>query len=147
MMDNADSATLWTAWCDGGSRGNPGPAAFGVVLCDPSGAIVDRIGRVIGTNTNQVAEYEGLICALEELRKRGARRVKVSTDSEFVVKQVTGLYKARDERMKALLARVREAARVFEKFDVVHIYRSSHPNNVLADKMVNQALDAAALKP
>lgn len=145
-MQNPDPS-LWTAWCDGGSRGNPGPAAFGVVLCDPSGAVVGQIGRAIGVNTNQVAEYEGLICALEELQGRGARRVKVSTDSEFVVKQVNGLYKARDERMKALLSRVREAARPFEKFDVVHIYRSSHPHNVLADKLVNKTLDAAASKP
>jgi ribonuclease HI len=142
-----DASSLWTAWCDGGSRGNPGPAAFGVVLCDPSGAVVGQVGRAIGTNTNQVAEYEGLICSLEELKRLGARRARVHTDSEFVVKQVNGQYKARDERMKALLARVREAARAFERFEVVHVRRSSHPHNVLADKLVNETLDAAALKP
>jgi ribonuclease HI len=138
--------SVWSAWCDGGSRGNPGPSAFGVVLCDPAGAVAAEIGRTIGVNTNQVAEYEALICALEEMRSRGARRVRVFTDSEFVVKQVTGVYRAKDERMKALLARVRAVAAAFESLDLKHIPRSSHPHNVKADKLVNAVLDEAKSK-
>jgi ribonuclease HI len=83
-------ADVWTAFCDGASRGNPGPAAFGVVVCDPSGRVVAEEGRAIGVNTNQVAEYEGLIRSLQALREAGAARARVFTDSEFVVKQWSG---------------------------------------------------------
>jgi ribonuclease HI len=138
-----DSKTLWTAYCDGASRGNPGPASFGVVVCDPAGTITAELAVPIGVNTNQVAEYEALIRALAELKGLGARRVKIFTDSEFVTKQVNGQYRAKDERMKALLARVRAAAPAFDEFSVVHIRRSSHPHNVRADGLANEALDRA----
>ncbi len=100
----------------------------------------------LGINTNQVAEYEALIRALQELHQLGARRVRIYTDSEFVTKQVNGQYKARDERMKALLARVRSAAEAFSEFKITHIYRSSHPHNVRADGLANEALDAQKKK-
>jgi ribonuclease HI len=132
----------WAAYCDGASRGNPGPASFGVVICDPSGKVVRELGVPLGINTNQVAEYEALIRALEELQALGAHRAAVFTDSEFVTKQVNGQYKARDERMKALLQRVRTAAARFDDFRITHIRRSSHPHNVRADKLANEALDA-----
>jgi ribonuclease HI len=135
------AASLWTAYCDGASRGNPGPASYGVVLCDPQGAVAAEIGERIGTNTNQVAEYEGLIRALSELLKRGATRAQVRTDSQFVVRQVSGVYRAKDTRMIALLSRVKELERRFEKVDVIHIARSSHPHNQRADGLANEALD------
>lgn len=135
--------SLWTAYCDGASRGNPGPASFGVVLCDPTGAVAAEIGERIGINTNQVAEYEALIRALAELHQRGAKRVKILTDSQFVVYQVTGIYRAKDARMKALLARVKELEPRFEKMELVHIPRSSHPYNQRADALANEALDKA----
>jgi ribonuclease HI len=141
---NISDSTEWRAYCDGGSRGNPGPAACGVVICDPSGRAVKDVRFLIGVNTNQVAEYEALIRALKELREAGARRARVFTDSEFVVKQFNGIYKIRDERMKALMARVREVQSDFESVEVVHIRRSSHPHNVRADALVNQALDEEA---
>lgn len=133
----------WQAFCDGASRGNPGPASYGLVICDPSGAVAKEIGQAIGVNTNQVAEYEALLRALEELIGAGARRAKILTDSEFVVKQFNGVYRARDERMKALLARAHERAGSFESLEVAHIPRSSHPHNKRADQLANKALDEA----
>jgi ribonuclease HI len=112
------------------------------VVCDPAGNIALEIGQSIGTNTNQVAEYEGVLRALDELKRRGARRARVFTDSEFVVKQVNGQYKARDARMKVLLGRVQSLSSGFEAVDLVHIRRSSHPHNVRADGLVNATLDA-----
>lgn len=135
------SSPIWTAYCDGASRGNPGPSSYGVVLCDPLGSVVGEIGERIGTNTNQVAEYEALIRALEELEKRGARRVKIFTDSQFVVYQVTGIYRAKDPRMKILLERVKAGERRLEKMELVHIPRSSHPHNKRADGLANEVLD------
>jgi ribonuclease HI len=133
----------WTAYCDGASRGNPGPAAYGAVLCDPSGAVVMELGEAIGVNTNQVAEYEALIRVLAELRTFKASRVKVFTDSQFVARQFSGQYRAKDARMKALLARVRELQAGLGRVEVVHIARSSHPHNRRADALANEALDRA----
>lgn len=138
-MSNLSS--LWTAYCDGASRGNPGPASYGLVLCDPLGSVAAEIGEAIGINTNQVAEYEALIRALTELLHRGATRVKILTDSQFVVYQVTGVYRAKDPRMKNLLARVKALEGRFEEMKLAHIPRSSHPYNKRADALANEALD------
>ncbi len=136
------TAPSWVAYCDGASRGNPGPAAFGLVVLDPSGRRAGEWGIALGVNTNQVAEYEGVIRALKELRALGARRAVVKTDSQFVVRQFTGEYRAKDERMKALLARARGLAADFESLTLRHIARSSEPGNVRADDLANRALDA-----
>lgn len=134
----------WVAFCDGASRGNPGPAAYGVVVCDPSGKVVKEVKQAIGINTNSVAEYQGLIRALQELRQAGAPRARIYTDSEFIVKQFSGEYKIRDERMKALMGRVRALEKEFESLQVLHVRRSSHPHNVRVDKLANLALDQKA---
>jgi ribonuclease HI len=115
-----------------------------VVVCSPDGSIAAEIGAVVGRDTNQAAEYQALIRALEELRARGARRVNIFTDSQFVTRQFTGEYKVRDERMRAYLNRVREVQAGFASVTVTHILRSSHPHNVRADKLANRALDDAA---
>ena len=137
------TSPVWVAYCDGASRGNPGPAAFGLVVVDPAGRRAGEWGAALGVNTNQVAEYEGVIRALTELRSLGARRAVVKTDSQFVVRQFTGEYRAKDERMKALLARVKSLAAGFESLSLTHIARSSEPGNVRADALANEALDAA----
>jgi ribonuclease HI len=117
-----------------------------VVICEPSGRVVEEIRQFLGVNTNQVAEYEGLIRALEALRAAGARRVRIFTDSQFVVKQFSGEYRVRDERMKQLMSRVRLLEKNFEKAEVLHIPRSSHPHNKRADWLANLALDEAKSK-
>lgn len=137
------STSVWTAYCDGASRGNPGPSSYGLVLCDPTGTVAGEISESIGINTNQVAEYEALIRALAELADRGARHVEIFTDSQFVVYQVTGIYRAKDARMKLLLARVKEHESRFKTVKLVHIARSSHEHNRRADALANQALDRA----
>ena len=139
-------APVWTAYCDGASRGNPGPASFGVLVCDPSGKVVKETNAFLGINTNQVAEYEGLIRALEELKVLNAPQVQIFTDSEFVTKQFSGAYKVRDERMKVLMSRVRALQSQFESVQVIHIRRSSHPHNKRVDQLANDALDKAVKK-
>lgn len=140
-MPSPASQSTWSAYCDGASRGNPGPASYGVLVCDPNGTVVREAKARLGINTNQVAEYEGLIRALTELKAAGARRAHVYTDSEFVVKQYTGQYKIRDARMQALMARVRAIAAGFESLQLTHIRRSSHPHNKRCDQLANEALD------
>lgn len=142
MTPKPSSASgIWEAFCDGASRGNPGPASYGVAIVDPSGTVVKEIKQAIGINTNQVAEYEALIRALQELRVMGAERANVFTDSQFVTKQFSGEYRVKDARMKALMARVRDIQKDFKSLQVIHIFRSSHPNNVLVDRLANEALD------
>jgi ribonuclease HI len=131
----------WSAYCDGASRGNPGPASFGIVILDPLNRPVKEIKKRIGTDTNQVAEYEALICALQEMFALGAPAARVFTDSQFVTKQFTGEYKVRDPRMKVLRERVREWETKFDSVTVTHIARSSHPMNKRADELANEALD------
>lgn len=140
-FEPSSAPAVWEAYCDGASRGNPGPAAYGVLVCDPSGRVVKEVKARLGTNTNQVAEYEGLIRALEELKAFGARRARVFTDSEFVVKQFNGIYKVRDERMKSLMARVRALEGGFDSVELKHVRRSSHPHNSRVDRLANLALD------
>lgn len=105
-----------------------------------------ELGVFLGTNTNQVAEYEALIRAFEELKALGADRVRVLTDSQFVVRQFTGEYRAKDERMKVLLGRAKAAAAVFQHVGLTHIARSSHAGNQRADALANAALDRAAAR-
>ena len=131
----------WLACCDGASRGNPGPASFGVVLCDPTGAVCKELSVAIGRNTNQAAEYEALIRTLEELVLLKVKQVKIFTDSQFVARQFSGEYRVKDERMKVYLSRVRGQQKFFDRVDVVHILRSSHPLNKRADQLANEALD------
>ncbi|MBI4395940.1 MAG: ribonuclease HI family protein [Elusimicrobia bacterium] len=146
-MTHVDAtSSVWEAFCDGASRGNPGPAAFGLLISDPGGSVVKEVKQFLGLNTNQVAEYEGLIRALQELLAAGARRARVFTDSEFVVKQVSGEYRVRDERMKVLMARVRELESRFESLSVLHVRRSTHPHNKRVDQLANMALDEAKKK-
>lgn len=141
LFPSPSSPGVWAAWCDGASRGNPGPASYGVVVCDPAGTSVREIGEAIGRDTNQAAEYEALLRALAELSALGARRATIYTDSQFVVRQFKGEYKAKDARMKIYVEKARRLAAALERLDLVHIPRSSHPNNVKADGLANQALD------
>ena len=138
---NSASPRVYTAYCDGASRGNPGPASYGLVLCDPAGVVVKEMGEAIGVTTNQVAEYEALIRVLVELKEMDVARVRVFTDSQFVSRQFSGQYRVKDVRMKALLARVRALETGFDQVEVIHIARSSHPHNCRADRLANEALD------
>jgi ribonuclease HI len=123
---------------DGGSRGNPGPAAYGVVVRDPRGEIVARLKKYIGSNTNNVAEYFGLIAALDYAQNHGIRALRVESDSELMVKQLRGQYKVKSEELKPLFERAKKMSQTFESFRISHVYREQ---NKEADALVNQALD------
>jgi ribonuclease HI len=126
---------------DGGARGNPGPAAIGVVVSDPEGDVLDRYGEAIGETTNNVAEYRALIAGVERARALGADEVEVVGDSELIAKQVNGQYKVKHAGLKPLHAEALRALAGFGRWRVRTVPRAQ---NAAADALVNAALDAAA---
>ncbi len=123
---------------DGGSRGNPGPAAYGVVVRDARGEVVARLKKYIGQNTNNVAEYFGLIAALDYAESHGIRALRIESDSELLVKQMRGQYKVKSSDLRPLFERARKMAQGLESFRIDHVYREK---NREADALANQALD------
>jgi len=125
---------------DGGARGNPGPAAFGYVLETEDGTVLDARGEAIGVATNNVAEYRALIAGLEAALERGVTELDVVSDSELVVKQMRGEYKVKNAALRELSS---EAARLARRLDKVDYTAVRREHNELADRLVNEALDAA----
>ena len=123
---------------DGGSRGNPGPAAYGVVMRDGRGEVVASLKKYIGQNTNNVAEYFALIAALDYAQAHGIRALRLESDSELLVKQMRGQYKVKSEELKPLFERAKKMSQTLESFRIEHVYREQ---NREADALVNQALD------
>jgi ribonuclease HI len=123
---------------DGGARGNPGPAAIGVVLRDGDGEIVEQHGERIGRATNNVAEYRALLAGIEMASARGAEELELIGDSELVVRQVEGRYKVKDATMRELHTEVKRALAGFESWSIHHVRREKNSD---ADRLVNQALD------
>jgi ribonuclease HI len=124
---------------DGGARGNPGPAAFGYVLEAEDGTMLDARGEKIGVATNNVAEYSALIAGLEAALERGVTDLEVVSDSELVVKQMRGEYKVKNEALRGLS---QEAARLARQLGKVAYTAVRREHNELADRLVNEALDA-----
>jgi ribonuclease HI len=125
---------------DGGSRGNPGPAAIGVVISDPHGNVIDELAERIGVATNNVAEYRALLRALERAKELDASEVQIVGDSELVARQLTGAYKVKHAAMKPLHAQAIAALRGFERWGIRTVPRAE---NARADALVNAALDAS----
>ena len=123
---------------DGGARGNPGPAAIGVVISEPGGEVIDEVAERIGTATNNVAEYRALLRGLERAAALGAREVEIVNDSELVAKQLTGAYRVKHPSMKPLYEEAVTALRGFDRWQVRSVPRAQ---NARADALVNQALD------
>ena len=130
-----------TLFADGGSRGNPGPAASGAVLVSPDGHVIDEAGRYLGTATNNVAEWTALCIGLEKAVERGIRRLAVRMDSELVVKQMRGEYRVKNVDLQPLHKRAQALLRKFEHVEIKHVPRKQ---NALADRVVNDVLDNAA---
>lgn len=128
------------AYIDGASRGNPGHSGIGVVLYDDStpSRRVKNIKRYIGKATNNVAEYNAFLAALDEAEKLGAKKVKIFLDSELIFKQYLGEYKTKDDNLKELLRKIRKQAKKFESIEVRHILREE---NKEADKLANIAIN------
>src|SRR5512146_1277031 len=108
---------------DGGARGNPGPAGYGVVLQDQSGVKIDTLHEYLGQQTNNFAEYSGLVAALEYALKHGHRNMKVRSDSELLVKQIKGEYKVRSEALLDIYREAKELIRKLDSFHIQHVYR------------------------
>lgn len=138
------SHAAYRANIDGGSRGNPGAAAYGVVVRDPKGDIVAQLKKYIGQATNNVAEYFGLIAALDYAEAHNIRALRIESDSELLVKQMRGVYKVKSEDLRPLFERARKMAQGFESFHIHHVYREQ---NREADALVNQALDETSGAP
>lgn len=128
---------------DGASRGNPGEAGFGVYVATPEGVEVARLHGYLGRATNNVAEYQALLHALRYARARGARRVRVFSDSELVVRQVEGTYKVRHPDMVGLH---REAAALLARFEEASVSHVPREQNREADRLANRALDERSSK-
>lgn len=129
-----------TTYTDGGARGNPGPAALGVVIKDEQNKIVASYGEYLGIQTNNFAEYSALISALKKAHALGASDVDCILDSELIVKQMRGLYKVKEPTLQKLFVLAYNAAAVFKSVTYRHTPRA---NNHEADAEVNKALDAA----
>jgi ribonuclease HI len=123
---------------DGAARGNPGPAGAGAVLTDADGNVIARLGRYLGRQTNNVAEYQGLILGLEHARQLGFREVEVRADSQLLVRQLKGEYAVRHAGLKPLHAEAVRLLRTFDRYEVRHVPREE---NALADEMSNRAID------
>jgi len=126
---------------DGGSRGNPGPASYGVVVRDAKGEIVAKLKKYIGRATNNVAEYYGLIAALDYAQAHNIRALHVESDSELLVKQMRGQYKVKSEELRPLFERAKKMTGGFDSFGINHVYREQ---NKEADALANEALDETA---
>ena len=126
---------------DGGSRGNPGPASYGVVVRNDRGEIVAKLKKYIGRMTNNVAEYYGLIAALDYAQSKGVRALRVESDSELLVKQMLGHYKVKSADLRPLFERAKKMSQTFESFRIAHVYREK---NAEADALANEALDETA---
>jgi ribonuclease HI len=123
---------------DGGARGNPGPAAIGVVVQGPDGEVLEERGERIGRATNNVAEYRALLLGIERAAALGASELELIGDSELVVRQVKGEYKVKDAALRELHAEVKRALERFERWSIRHVRREQ---NAGADHLVNEALD------
>lgn len=129
-------------YTDGAARGNPGPAGAGVRIEGPDGAALAEIAEYLGETTNNVAEYRALLLGLERAQALGAREIEVRSDSELLVRQMTGAYKVRNEGLRPLVARAHALADAFTSVDYVHVRRES---NRAADRLANLAIDRVGL--
>ena len=125
-------------YSDGAARGNPGPAGAGAVLTDAAGNVIARLGRYLGRQTNNVAEYEGLLLGLKHARELGYREVEVRADSQLLIRQLKGEYAVRHSGLKPLHAEALRLLHGFDRYDLQHVPREE---NALADEMSNRAID------
>jgi ribonuclease HI len=124
---------------DGGARGNPGPAAYGYVLETEDGEVLAAHGETIGRATNNVAEYSGLVAGLEKAAELGVRELEVVSDSELLVKQMRGDYRVKNEALRELWEQANDLEQRFARVRYRAVRRA---HNELADRLVNEALDA-----
>ncbi len=130
-----------TVHVDGGSRGNPGPAAAAAAVSNAAGELLDEASELLGVATNNVAEYRGVLLGLARAKALGASEVELINDSELIAKQLNGAYRVKHPAMVPLFTQARAALAGFERWSIRSVPREQ---NVRADALVNQALDAVA---
>lgn len=123
---------------DGAARGNPGEAGCGAIIFDENGGALGELYRYLGRTTNNVAEYEALLLGLERVLHLGGKRLRVESDSQLLVRQLNGLYRVKNEKLKTLHQRALALLRRLEAWRIIHIPRE---NNRLADRLANRAID------
>ena len=134
----------WDLLVDGASRGNPGPAAAGVLITDPNGLVLFEEGRPLGRTTNNQAEYLALHIALREAAALDARRVRVRTDSQLLVRQMNGQYRVKNPALQGLHAEAQRLAAAFKTFEIVWVERSQ---SAAADRLANEAFRQTPARP
>src|ERR1700692_1376204 len=139
--DQKNATPAHRANIDGAARGNPGPASYGVVIRDGSGELVAKLKKYIGRMTNNVAEYYGLIAALDYAESHRVRALRIESDSELLVRQMRGHYKVKSPDLRPLFERAKKMSQTFESFRIDHVYRAQ---NSEADALANEALDETA---
>src|SRR3984885_4466652 len=138
---SAKGEGAYTANIDGAARGNPGPAAYGVVVRKPDGKTHESLGKYIGRTTNNVAEYYALIAALDYAAANGIRRLRVYSDSQLIVNQIKGIYKVKHPDLRPLHERAKKQAAGLESFTIQYVPREENRD---ADEMANAALDSTS---
>ena len=137
-MTQTNTTDFITAYCDGGSRGNPGPAGYGVSIEDATGHPVAELSEFLGVKTNNFAEYSGLLAALEYTLSHGHPRLRVIADSELMVKQMNGQYRVSSPDLRPLWEEAKRRSARLESFEIQHVLRGK---NKRADALANQAMD------
>src|SRR6185437_8720861 len=135
---NSKTSGWTTAYTDGGSRGNPGPSGYGVVIQGEDGTVRAELSDFLGMRTNNVAEYSGLLAALEYAVEHGIRRLRVISDSELMVKQMRGQYRVQSPELRPLYEEAKRRAAKLQVFQIEHVLRGK---NKRADELANQAMD------
>ena len=136
-------AIAHTAHIDGGARGNPGPAGYGVVIHDPAGRKVAELSEYLGHHTNNYAEYQGLLAALRYALANGIRTLRVVSDSELMVRQMKGIYKVKHPELRKLHQQAQQIVRKLDHFEIRHARRE---HNREADRLANEAMDQGRLQ-
>jgi ribonuclease HI len=129
---------IWSLYCDGASRGNPGPAGAGALLLNPQGESTAEAGEYLGETTNNVAEYRALLLGLQKARDLGVRRLRVFADSELLVRQLNGSYRVKAAHLLPLWQAAQQELRQFKTYAVSHVPREA---NSRADQLANRAID------
>jgi ribonuclease HI len=132
------------AYCDGGSRGNPGPSGFGVYIQDAAGAVLAELSQYLGKHTNNFAEYSALLAALEFAIAKGHNSLRVVSDSELMVKQIKGQYRVNSPELRPLYDEARRRITQLEHFQIQHVLREKNRH---ADRLANVAMDRGMGRP
>jgi ribonuclease HI len=132
------------AYIDGGARGNPGPAGYGVRIEDDQGTLINEFHGFLGSSTNNIAEYNGLLAALRYAQAHGHRTVRIKSDSELLVKQMKGEYRVKHPGLKPLYEQARALADRLDRVAYEHVRREQ---NAHADRLANQAMDEGTSAP